>query len=88
MNFKNGPIQQIFNSKGEIPVNYFNKWEQMEDYSIRVDNTSRYGTVEGHVIWNTCEASNNNAEAVERYLLTCNRCTVQSRLGWNLVMRV
>lgn len=68
MNFKNGPIQQSFKSKGENSSSYINQWEQMGDYSIKVDNklnNSQYGTIEGHTIKNICKASNIVAEVSE-----------------------
>lgn len=55
MNFENGPIQQIFNSKGENSNISFNQWEQEGDFRIKEDN---------NFLRNTCKASNINVAEV------------------------
>lgn len=55
MNFENGPIQQLFNSKGENSNISFNQWEQEGDFSIKEDN---------NFLRNTCKASNINVAEV------------------------
>lgn len=80
MNFENGPIQQIFNSKGENSSISFNQWEQEGDFSIKEDN---------NFLRNTCKASNINVAEVSGEIPTAgNRCSVWSRLGWNQIMQV